>query len=527
MQLTQLSEKEIEDKLLHDQLIRKETTRQDIYWFFRMYFPHYITYQIAPFQIEILKLLQNDLIKRVAITSFRNSGKSTFCSLLAPIWYILGTHQKKYIVIACQNQDRAKQVLTNIKKELETIGLLSSDFGPFFDSNSEWTANTIVLSKYDARITVLSIGEGIRGVRHKQYRPDIIIADDVEDVQSAKQKDARDRLWQFINGELIPAGVTDVKVMFIGNLVHEDGLMMRLKKAIEDKQIEGTYKSYPIYDDKKNILWTGKFPTMDKIDKLRRSIPSKNDFLREYLLVIVPQEDRIIYPEDIHYYDPTKSLDFMKGRFKSFAISIDPAVSEKDSADKTGIIVYKIYGEGKNLEVYIQPHPINKRLTVPQLIQEVKQLIASFGPHPVYKVFIEGGSTQKGIYQVLVNEGILAEEITPQGQDKNTRLSMTKNWIVKGIFQFPNQGAEELINQLLYFGTERYDDLADSLTLFFLKMLDVENQPKNIILSIRCTDIRDSALNRSIDKFGSDWDDKEDYKIFQSLGWKNPQRIIG
>ena len=70
-------------------------------------------------------------------------------------------------------------------------------------------------------------------MRHGQYRPDVIIVDDVEDVQSAKQKDARDRLWQFINGELIPTGITDVKVIFIGNLVHEDSLMMRLKKAIQ------------------------------------------------------------------------------------------------------------------------------------------------------------------------------------------------------------------------------------------------------------------------------------------------------
>ena len=523
MLLKQLSEKKIGDILLHDQLVRKEITKHDIYWFFRMYFPHYITYQIAPFQIEILRLLQNDSIKRVAITAFRNSGKSTFCSLLAPVWYIVGALQKKYVLIACQNQDRAKQVLSNIKKELETIGLLSSDFGSFFDSNSEWAANTIVLPKYDARITVLSIGEGMRGIRHGQYRPDIIIVDDVENVQSAKQKESRDNLWQFINGELIPAGITDVKVIFIGNLVHEDSLMMRLKKAIQGGLIEGVYRSYPLYDDNKNIFWPGKFPTMAEIEKLRRSIPSKNDFLREYLLIIVPQEDRIIYPEDIHYYDPTKSLDFMASHFLFFAISIDPAVSEKDSADKTGIIVYKVYREGKNLQVYIQPHPINKHLTVPQLIQELKQIVASFGPHPLYKVFIEGGSTQKGIYQVLVNEGIPAEEIIPQGKDKYTRLSMTKSWINKGIFQFPNQGGEELINQLLYFGTERYDDLVDSLTLFFLKMLDTEIQPKNTIISIPYSGLRDSII---IESSGSDWTDQEDEKIFQSLGWKNSRRII-
>lgn len=519
-----LSEKEIEEILLHDPLVRKETTKQDIYWFFRMYFPHYITYQIAPFQIEILRLLQNDSIKRIAVTAFRNSGKSTFCSLVAPIWYIVGVLQKKYIILVCQNQERAKQVLTNIKKELEMSGLLSSDFGSFVEQNSEWTANTIVLSKYDARITVLSIGEGIRGVRHGQYRPDVIIVDDVEDVQSAKQKDALDRLWQFINGELIPTGITDVKVIFIGNLVHEDSLMMRLKKAIQGSLIEGAYRSYPLYDNNKNIFWPGKFPMMTEIEKLHRRIPSENDFLREYLLIIVPQVDRIIYPEDIHYYDHSKKFDFMENMFQFYAISIDPAVSEKDSADKTGIIVYKVYGEKENLKVYIQPHPINKRLTVPQLIQEVKQIVASFGPRALYKVFIEGGSTQKGIYQMLQHTGIPAEEIIPQGKDKYTRLSMTKSWISNSIILFPNQGAEELIDQLLYFGTERYDDLVDSLTLFFLKMLDIEIQPKNTVVTVHCLNLRKPVMGEC---YGDDWDIKEDSQIFEALGWKSPIRIMG
>lgn len=519
----QISEKEIEDKLLSDPLVRKEITRQDIYWFFRTYFPHYITYQIAPFQIEILKLLQDDSAKRVAITAFRNSGKSTFCSMVAPIWYIVGALQKKYVILVCQNQERAKQVLSNIKKELEIVGLLSSDYGSFIDQNAEWTANTIVLQKYDARITVLSIGEGIRGVRHGQYRPDVIIVDDVEDVQSAKQKESRDKLWQFVNGELIPAGITDVKVIFIGNLVHEDSLMMRLKKTIQGGLIEGSYKSYPLYDDEKNIFWPGKFPSFTEIEKLRNRIPSENDYQREYLLKIVPQEDRIIHQTDIKYYDPLKSLEFMENTFSYFAISIDPAVSEKNSADKSGIIVYKVYGSGKNLKVYIQPHPINKRLTVPNLIEEVKKIIASFGKNPVYKVFIEGGSTQKGIFQVLQHEGIPAEEVVPQGMDKYTRLSMAKSWISNGVFLFPNKGAEELIDQLLFFGTERYDDLVDSLTVFFLKTLDTENQPTGNVTSVHFSNLKRSPLRNH----SNDWDEVEDRQMFRSLGWKSPNRIIG
>jgi hypothetical protein len=37
---------------------------------------------------------------------------------------------------------------------------------------------------------------------------------------------------------------------------------------------------------------------------------------------------------------------------------------------------------------------------------------------------------------------------------------------------FPRQGAEDLINQLVNFGIERHDDLADAFSLLVLKALE-------------------------------------------------------
>jgi predicted phage terminase large subunit-like protein len=459
---------EIITRLKTDRSYRKELCRQSFKWFFLTYFTHYIQYELAPFHHEFFKLLETDE-KLVVIVAFRGSAKSTIVSLAYVIWAIVGRMKKRYPVLFSLNQQRAHQLLFNIRQEFEKNDLLRSDFGPFGKDSDEWSYNSLLLSPYGARITTLSSGEGFRGLRERQYRPDLIIGDDIEDVSSTKTKESRDKLWQTINGELIPAGDLDTKIVFIGNLVHEDSAMMRLKKLVLSGKLKGEYREYPLYDANKQALWKDKFPTWNDIKKLEATIPSYTDFQREYLINIIPEGDRVVFPEWLHYYDPT--MPFAGKDFQCFLISIDPAVSERSSADKTAILIVRIYGYGKDTKIYILPHPTNKRMSWPDLVKEVKLLKDSLGAHATVKIITEGGGQQKGLAQILQAEGLPVEEIIIQGQDKRTRLAMASNWIKNGNILFPNTGSEELVNQILYFGTERYDDLVDSFSLMVSEVL--------------------------------------------------------
>ena len=473
---------EIIEKVLSDRYVRKSVTRQDILWFFRLYFPHYITYPLADFQIEILGLLQEEQNKMIAIVAFRDSGKSTFCSLLLPIWSIVSTHRKKYILIVCQTEQKAQQCLRNIRSELEAAGLLLDDFGAFC-KDDEWNRNTLVIPKYGVRITAVSIGESIRGLRHRENRPDLCICDDLEDIQSAKTQEGRDKLWDFINGELIPAGSRDARFIFIGNLVHEDSLMKRLKQRIEDKKLTGIYREYPLVNENKKILWPGKFPDYKAITDLKKRQPSEVDFLREYMLKIIADGSQIIRQEDIKRYDESEVR--TRADFQYFLICIDPAASADKRADNTAIVVSKVYGSGNKLNFYIQPYPINAKLSWPEIINKVKAIVESFGESPVYRIFVEGGSTQKGLAQMLEYEGLVAEEVTPQGKDKQTRLFLAKKLIADGTILFPKTGTEDLETQLLGFGVEKHDDLVDALTLIVLKLKDIAEGLFSSVISVR------------------------------------------
>ncbi len=502
-------------KLMTDRKVRVEVTRRDIVLFFSFYFAKYIKYAIAPFQLEILQLLQGERNKTIVITAFRNSAKSTFCSLVLPVWSAVGIHQKKNIILVCQTEQKAEQALINIRRELEVNKTLVSDHGIFYSSSDEWNKRTLVIAKYGVRITALSVSESVRGVKHDEHRPDLIIYDDLEDAQSARTQEGRDKLWQIVTREFIPLGTRDTRHIFIGNLIHPDATMVRLKNLIKNNQMSGIYREYPLVKDGL-IMWPGQFPDMKSIEELKRQQPSEIDFLREYMLLMVPDGSQLIYPKDIHRYSE-KDL-HPRIDFRMYLILIDPAVSGERSSrhDKTGIITLRIFGSGEKMSMYISPNPVNDWLEWPQIINKVKDIINSFGQHSTYKILVEGGSTQKGLTQMFKYQGLNAEEITPHGNDKRTRISMLVPWLTSKIL-FPVSGTEELEHQLMYFGAERYDDLVDSLTLVSLAMPKIEKGLPSSFHFVRKGNRFIPESSFASKSSSEDWADVEDRQIFKQL----------
>lgn len=458
--------------LMGDRRIRIEATRRDLSLFFSFYFTKYIKYKIAPFQIEILKLLQDEQNKQIVITAFRNSAKSTFCSLVLPIWSVVGIHNKKNILLVSQTDPKAEQLLIDIRRMLVSQRLLLDDHGTFYSSNDEWNKRTLVIPKYGARITAVSIGESIRGMRHEESRPDLIIYDDIEDVQSAKTQEGRDKLWEIVTREFMPLGTKETRHIFIGNLVHPDSTMVRLRDLIQKGRMSGIYREYPLIRGDE-ILWPGQFPNMQAVEVFKKSFPSEIDFLREYMLQIIPEGSQLVFPKDIQRYEENDLRP--REDFQMYLILIDPAVSGERTSkhDKTSIIVLRVYGSGETMKMYISPNPINDWLEWPQIIEQVQNIIASLGSSATYQILVEGGSSQRGLTQMLLYKGLNAQEVTPQGNDKRTRLSMIVPWFTNKIM-FPNGGTEELEHQLYYFGAERYDDMVDALTLIPLAMPEIE-----------------------------------------------------
>ena len=283
--------------------VRKALAKSNHFWFFTIYFSHYMNYPFAPFHHEMFNMTEDINLKLAVLVAFRGSSKSTIMSLSYPIWAITGCQHKKFVLIVSQTQSQARLHLANIKRELETNELLKNDIGPFQEVSDEWGATSIVLSNFDARIAIASTEQSIRGIRHGQHRPDLVICDDVEDSNSVKTREGRNKTFNWLTAEVLPIGDMGTKSIVVGNLLHEDCLLMRLKTMIDGNKLSGKFLSCPLVDDSENIAWVGKFPDLEAVNELKSTIGSESAWYREYLLKIISDSDRLVHPEWIKHYE--------------------------------------------------------------------------------------------------------------------------------------------------------------------------------------------------------------------------------
>jgi len=462
------------NKILNDDKLRRALTRKSHFWFFNLYFPEYVEFETADFQKEMFALTEDQSNKLLVVMAFRNSAKSTIMTFSYPIWAILGKLQKKFVLIVCQTQAQARQHMYNLKVDLECNKILKKDLGPFEEPDDEWRAFSLVLPKYNARITAVSLDQRIRGVIHKQYRPDLIICDDLEDLSSVKNRENRDNVERWFVGDLIPAGSEKTKIVLIGTLLHEDSLLMRVKQKIDEGEMNGIFKRYPLLNSKGETLWPGRFKTKEDIKKFKQTVGDDAAWQREYLLRIIPGAYQVVHKAWIKYYDQLPSQEGGNG-YKYTWTGVDPAISEKSSADFTAMVSAQIHGYEENLKIYILPNPVNKRMDFPTAVQEIKRVSKTLGKGMPTKVFIESVAYQTSLAQQLQYQNYPIEGVKISG-DKRERLSLIAPLIENGTILFPKYGAKELIDQLVNFGIEKHDDLTDALTLLVSKILE-NNQP--------------------------------------------------
>lgn len=467
------------ESILQDQRTRRTITRESHYWFFHLYFSQYVKYPTAEFQKEMFAITEDEGTKIAIIVAFRGSAKSTIMTMSYPLWAILGKQQKKCVVILSQTQQQAKTHMSNIKRELEGNDLLRSDLGPFKEESDEWGSYSLVIPKFNARLIAASSEQSIRGLRHGAYRPDLIICDDVEDLNSVKTNESRDKTYAWLTGDVIPLGDLNTKIILVGNLLHEDSLLMRLKKGFVNKNPDVIFKEYPLINTQDIILWPGKYPSLEAIETEKRLNGDDKAWQREYMLKIIADEDQIVKPEWLQFYDEIP--DDKKG-YEQTIIGVDLAISKGNHADYTAIVVGHVFGYDENLKLYIEKFPINERIDSPTTIEKIKEVYKQsrrYDKRP--KLYIEDVGYQKAVIQFLNKQGIPAEGFKLNGRDKRERLDSVTYMIRSGRVFFPRQGSEALRKQLVYFGVEKYDDLVDAFTIVLHMALEIKHYEIQII----------------------------------------------
>jgi phage terminase large subunit-like protein len=436
-----------------------------------VYLHGYFNEKPASFHAELVRSLADEEIRRLLIIGFRGSGKSIFGSLALPLWAAL-EHPERYpfIILVADSSRQATLNITSIKHELETNDLIKQDYGQikgmvvedfsFQGEGEEWQKQNIVLSN-GVRILARSRGQKVRGLRHLQHRPKLVVIDDPEDGEWVRTKENRDKTDRWLHSEIIPGmDVKKGKLVVIGNLLHMDALLSRLKApGTGFKTLE-----FPLIDKEGNCTWPAMYPTQKSLQDKERDMGAI-PWQREMLLKIVADEDQIIKPEDIHYYDevPKNAVATIKGH------GIDLAISQKENADYTtdveGDVFYvdaaDVSKSGDTPRIFIRPDPFNEHVTFHDFMKRERNIPGERkGAH---LFFVEDIGYQKAAVQEMERAMLPVVPMRPT-TDKRSRLQVVAPYIKNGTVLFPRTGCEELLGQIFNLGVESHDDLCDGLT---------------------------------------------------------------
>lgn len=178
----------------------------DLAFFLRNYLGEYFVQAPAEIHWPLFADLQwaftNKRSTKLAHAYPRGYGKSTTITVGAPIWCIIGqdpldrrgaarTPLKRYIILIKDAFEQTKEELKAIRNELEGNEKIRHDYGDFV--GQPWGKAEIVTAN-DVKLDALGTGQKARGRRHGAHRPDLIIADDLENLETVNSPTQRQKV---------------------------------------------------------------------------------------------------------------------------------------------------------------------------------------------------------------------------------------------------------------------------------------------------------------------------------------------
>ena len=439
---------------------------RSFFGFCLVYLRHYFSIPFGTFHKSLFALFQSTE-SLLEIIGFRGSAKSTIGTLAYPLYCALeGKH--KFIILIADTGQQMLLNMANLRRELEQNELILRDYGNVIDGEN--CSKSSMVLKNGVRILGRSRGQKIRGMRHLQYRPDLIVVDDPEDLKWVKTKENRDESERWFNSEVVPAmQESAARLIVIGNFLNHDALMARIKKKGVFKVIE-----FPLVDEQGRCTWKAKYPTQADVDALRKRV-GEVSYLREYQLKVVAEQGQPVNEDDIHYY-PNELLTKhdVEGnipiKILRAASAVDLAISERTKADCTAAVggLEVKWHDGK-VRILIKPNPVNKRVGFNDAIMDLTAFFDTLPPGS--KMYVEDIGYQRAALETLRKKCRVSAFPVRPINDKRARLEAIAIWIKDGTVLFPETGCEELIQQLIGFGLEAHDDLVDALVYLILGLL--------------------------------------------------------
>jgi len=214
---------------------RRKRGRVSPITFMQIYLPHYAQQPFSRMHVEVSDLIvaaAESRGGRIAIAAPRGHAKSTLVTVATILWCIM-YQMEHYILLVCDSQDQAIGHLAAVREQIENNPRLRDDFPeactvpPASRRPQIWRRHEIVTGN-GVKVSALGSGTKIRGRRHNQARPGLIVADDIENEAMVRSPEQREQLSQWFSGTLLKSGDATTNVLVVGTILHHDSLLATL-----------------------------------------------------------------------------------------------------------------------------------------------------------------------------------------------------------------------------------------------------------------------------------------------------------
>lgn len=441
------------------------------------YFSHYFKYALADYHYDLLQDFEdliNEKIRELVWIIYREGGKTTL-EKLGYIWMI--TYKKRmYPNADAFEKENSERILFDIAFELTNNKRFKADFGILFSkekSVNEIKQNRInnFITQNGVRVEAHSTQESVRGRLHLAQRPDFLSLDDFETNKTkesqAYTKQVKDHITEAMAG-LAPNGV----ILYCCNYLSEYGnVQWLIDRAKNDPKIR--VRNIPIVIDGKPA-WASKYALTDEEAKKtgKVSIEDKKrqlgSLVFSYEMMNQPIDE--MTAEFKKEFAQFETLDFVYKQDMKCYVTIDSAVSEKESADFTGITINWVNRQNKwHVKTY------KLKVNSKELIDHLFYIDSKYKPA---FIGLEETTFTMAIQPFIQDEMRRRNQfftITPvkhKGIQKELRIrGLIPRWESRSIFLIGDN--QELLDEMRVFPNGQHDDVLDSLSM----MINIAKPP--------------------------------------------------
>jgi len=448
---------------------RKFLAENDFGLFALYYFNNYFTYTLADFHYDFFKDchdLVDNKIREVAWIAFRESGKSSTAKIFI-IW-LVATKRRKYINVDSFDKENAERILFDVAYEMVNNTRLQQDFGVLFSKErgiKDIKQNRInnFVCENGVRIEAHSTQESVRGRLHLNQRPDALILDDIETNKTRDSEAYTKQVAEHISEAMAGMSVNGF-MLYLGNFITEYGNIQHIfTRAKNDKGIR--VRNIPVMIDNKPT-WEGKYALTDeeanKTGKV--SIEDKQRQLGSYVFsyeMMNQPVDETLSEFKRNFIQPADEEE-LSHKTTACYVTIDSAVSEKDSADFTGVTINRVSLENK---WYVETYRL--KINSKELINHLFFIKEKYDPA---FIGLEETTFTMAVQPFLEDEMRTRQvffTVTPvkhKGINKETRIrGLIPRWESRSIFLIGDN--IELKDEMRTFPRGQHDDVLDSLSM--------------------------------------------------------------